>query len=284
MAISQGLQRGGWPVGEVACQTLEKAVQRVAALGDGEPVCFDDMCHPSRPTPKDPVILLVSVPDDHIRSCASRLAARPWAEGSVALHLSGSMEVDTLADLAASGLAIGGFHPLRSLINNDEGENPLAGTVLAIEGDPAAINQCKKMAATLEGRPFLLAPESRAAWHAAATHACSHLVSLVDQALDLMESAGLDREEALHALEPLLESTLTNLSQLGPSKALTGPVVRGDLGAILRHLQALGNTSEDVGTAYRALARRAVRLARQDCSLDDDLAAEIIRALTGSSS
>jgi predicted short-subunit dehydrogenase-like oxidoreductase (DUF2520 family) len=225
------------------------------------------------------VLLLVAVPDRVIEPLAVRLAARPWPAGSVALHLSGSVEVSALDALAAAGLATGGLHPLKSFVDPEHDAATLAGTILAIEGAPAALAAAGDLAARLGARPLRLPPGARPAWHAAATHACNHLVALLDQALDLMERAGLPRDEARAALLPLLTGTLGNLAAHPPGQALTGPVVRGDAGAVAAHLRALSGLAPDVGAAYRALATRAVTLARQQRGLDPAAAAAILRAL-----
>jgi predicted short-subunit dehydrogenase-like oxidoreductase (DUF2520 family) len=51
-----------------------------------------------------------------------------------------------------------------------------------------------------------------------------------------------------------------------PERALTGPVARGDLATVQKHLETLDPGERD---AYRALAREAARLAgRRDSALD----------------
>ena len=122
---------------------------------------------------------------------------------------------------------------------------------------------------------------AHAAWHAGATHASNHLVALVDQALDLLQHAGLDRDTGRAALLPLLSSTVENLREHQPGQALTGPVVRGDADVVARHLEALKETSPELASAYKALARRALDLARRERNLDDLLAKQIESALNG---
>ncbi len=280
-ALALGLARTGWPLGEIACRSRERAVERCALLGGGQPVDFEGLCDPRRDAGVPGVLLLVSVPVRLVASTAPRLAGRRWPAGSVALHLSGSVEVADLAPLAAAGLAAGGLHPLKSLLDPRLGAADWTDTVFAVEGDPVAVTLAEAVATRLGGRPFRLAPGSRPSWHAAASHACNHLVALLDQALDLMEAAGLERRQAQAALLPLMRGTLENLSGRTPGEALTGPVVRGDVPVVQRHVQALRSCSADVGEAYRALARRAVRLAAARRALDAAAAAALLAALTG---
>jgi predicted short-subunit dehydrogenase-like oxidoreductase (DUF2520 family) len=106
-------------------------------------------------------------------------------------------------------------------------------------------------------RPFRVAPGHRAAYHAAATIASNHLVALVGQAARVAGAAGIPSD----ALWPLLRSTLANVEALGPEAALTGPVARGDVDTVVRHLEAL---DPDERTAYAALARAALALTGRD--------------------
>ncbi len=154
-----------------------------------------------------------------------------------------------------------------------------AGTVMAIEGDPEAQDVLHAIVRTLGGVALPLAPGTRGAWHAAATHACNHFVALVDQAIELMAGAGLDRDTARRALVPLLEGTLDNLRAHAPADALTGPVVRGDVLAVRRHVEALAAGAADTDAAYRALARRAVALAARERDLPPDVAIELEQLL-----
>ncbi|HEY2005157.1 MAG TPA: DUF2520 domain-containing protein, partial [Solirubrobacteraceae bacterium] len=73
-------------------------------------------------------------------------------------------------------------------------------------------------------RPFLLADDQRAAYHAAASMASNFLVTLEAAAEAIGAGTGLDRE----LLAPLVRATVENWAALGPRDALTGPVARGD--------------------------------------------------------
>jgi predicted short-subunit dehydrogenase-like oxidoreductase (DUF2520 family) len=64
----------------------------------------------------------------------------------------------------------------------------------------------------------------------------------------------------------LAAASLANVAQLGPAKALTGPVARGDWDTVRRHLAALDPAEHD---GYLALAAEAARLVGR--RMPDDL-------------
>jgi len=280
-ALAAALHRQGWPLAEVACRTEARSRRQLERILAGRPpgaptaaaaaLDFAALSDPGRPTGTGPALLLVAVPDRALPEAARALARRAWPEGSVALHTSGAVEVEALAPLRARGLAIGGLHPLKSFVDLERDAAGLSGVIMAIEGDPPALALAERVAEALDARPHRLAPGARPAWHAAASHACNHLVALTDQALDLLAAAGLERDAARAALLPLQRGTLDNLAAYAPAEALTGPIVRG-------HLAALAAAPPDVALAYRALGRRAVELARAR-GLGDDVAAALLAAL-----
>jgi predicted short-subunit dehydrogenase-like oxidoreductase (DUF2520 family) len=115
----------------------------------------------------------------------------------------------------------------------------------------------ERLAISLGMRPFRVDDADRVAYHAAATVASNHLVALLGQAARLADAAGVPPA----ALLPLVYATLENVETLGPESALTGPVARGDVDTVRRHLDVL---ADDERPAYRALAEQARRLAGRD--------------------
>jgi predicted short-subunit dehydrogenase-like oxidoreductase (DUF2520 family) len=91
----------------------------------------------------------------------------------------------------------------------------------------------------------------------------------------LLRHVGLSDEQAWEALQPLVRGSFENLLRDGPSAALTGPVLRGDVATIARHLEAL---TIDDANLYRALGRAALELAVKR-GLDQPTAERVADAL-----
>jgi len=107
------------------------------------------------------------------------------------------------------------------------------------------------LAETLGLRPFALADERRAAYHAGAAIASNYLVTLRHAAGALLESAGAPPE----ALDPLMLRTIENGFEL------TGPIQRGDWETVDRHLQAIRRERPELEPLYRVLADATVAVA-----------------------
>lgn len=212
----------------------------------------------------DAKLVLLTVPDRAIGAVASELAELGLLHrGQVVAHASGALDLRPLAPAAAAGASVGSLHPL---VAATPGEVQLGGKWSAVEGDAAAVRLLRRVARAVGLRPFAVSGEARARYHAAASLAANGLVALADLASELLASAGVDRETALEALLPLLQSSLDNLARTGAQGALTGPVARGDAAVVAAHLREL--RGDPARNAYRALAARQVEIALQQGSAD----------------
>lgn len=194
-------------------------------------------------------LVLLAVPDAAVADVA--VLIQPVAETVVA-HLAGSLRLDVLTTHPRRG----SLHPLVSMPDAAVGATRLAGGAwfALAASDGAAQTLLQGLVEDLGGRPIEVADEDRARYHAAACIASNHLVALLGQVERVAASAGVP----LEAFADLATRSLANVTELGPTRALTGPVERGDAETVQAHLAAL--PAEEVAT-YLALAREAQRLA-----------------------
>ncbi|MGD0499721.1 MAG: Rossmann-like and DUF2520 domain-containing protein [Bryobacteraceae bacterium] len=226
--------------------------------------------------------ILIAVADDAIGEVAGELAAGGLRDG-IALHTCGSAGPEALAALRASGNSIGVLHPLQTVPTPERGVETLAGAVFACAGDARAVAWARALIAQLGGKPLAIDPLHWQRYHAAAVMASNYHAALVDAALELMEDAGIRRGPALEALAPLIRAATDNVLALGPEAALTGPIRRGDVGAVQRNLQALEDATPETRNLYVSAGLRTLALARR-AGLSDGAARRIEAALEGSSS
>ena len=121
--------------------------------------------------------------------------------------------------------------------------------------------QGERLAQATGHRAVQLAGEQKAAYHAAAVVASNCMVALQAAASRVMTTTCGDRDLAWELLWPLVMGTLAGLQEGRFESAITGPVVRGDIGSIGRNLSALAN-DESARDLYRALGLEALAVAR----------------------
>jgi predicted short-subunit dehydrogenase-like oxidoreductase (DUF2520 family) len=257
--ISLGLMEQGWTVVAVAGRAPDAAsTSAAAACLASRPALVSDVARGAE-------LVIVATPDRAIEQAV--MTAEPSIEpGALVLHLAGSHGLEVFDALLEkrTGVRVGALHPLQSFPSSTVGLERLHGAWAAVAGDP----EVAEIAALLGLRTFELADSDRIRYHTAAVVASNHLVALLGQVERLAVSCGVPFE----AFAPLVLSSVQNAFSLGPSRALTGPVQRGDLATVEQHLRELDPAERD---AYRALAREAARLTgRRDTGLDrllDDL-------------
>lgn len=198
-------------------------------------------------TPKPADLVVVCVPDDVIAHTAARLAVEGLPPASF-VHCSGALDLSPLQPLADAGHGVGAWHPLQAFATVGTPLQP--GITWGITAEDPLRATLHDLTTRIGGRPLDLTAADRARYHAAAVLAANYSVTLIAHATGLLGDCGLAREEALAALLPLMRSTLDGLEAHGLPDGLTGPAVRGDLGTIERHLQALGDG--DTAALYRA--------------------------------
>ncbi|HZP30398.1 MAG TPA: DUF2520 domain-containing protein [Acidimicrobiia bacterium] len=199
-------------------------------------------------------LVVVAAPDGALEDAAAALV--PGLEpGALVVHLSGARTLAALEPVARlrPDCGVGSLHPLQTLPSPDAGVARLPGSWAAVAGPDSVA----ELAVELGLRPFRVDDADRALYHAAAAVAANHVVALVGQVERLARAAGVPFE----AFVPLVRASLDNAAELGPAAALTGPVARGDLVTVARHLDALPAPERP---AYAALAELARRLARRD--------------------
>ena len=84
----------------------------------------------------------------------------------------------------------------------------------------------------------MLADEDKPLYHAAACLASNYLTTLLHNVEEIYQSLGMERQDALTAFWPLVRGTLNNIETKGTVQALTGPISRGDVGTVEKHLNA----------------------------------------------
>ncbi|WP_250031496.1 Rossmann-like and DUF2520 domain-containing protein [Paractinoplanes maris] len=221
-------------------------------------------------------LLLLAVPDDSLAAVVSGLATTGALHpGQIVAHTSGAHGLAVLGGLR--GMAL---HPAMTFTGSPADLDRLPGIAWGVTTADRVF--AARLVADLGGIPEWVAEDARPVYHAALAHGANHLVTLVNEAADLLRGTGI--AEPSRILSPLLHAALDNALRLGDA-ALTGPVSRGDAGTVGKHLDHLPAESRP---AYLALARRTAdraiasgRLRPQDAALLLDV---LSRAAVGSPS
>jgi predicted short-subunit dehydrogenase-like oxidoreductase (DUF2520 family) len=186
------------------------------------------------------------------------------------------LDSTALRALQEHGAAVAGMHPLQTF--SGIAVPPLDGKIFAIEGDAAAVRVARQIVRSLGGSPVRIARNKKVLYHAAAAMAAGHVLAVEEAATQLLISIGMTRKQAVRALLPLTRQVLENFERLGPRKAWTGPLSRGDYQVVEAHLKALQESPAEFAGAYDGLSRLAARVIAQDAA---NMLAELARISAG---
>ena len=265
-AMALALSRSGYPVAAVASRSRSSA-ETLAALAPGSAVCDS----PQEAADLSDVVF-VTTPDDAIGPVASAIR---WRPGQGVVHCSGAASLDVLDAAAAQGALPGALHPLQAVSSAQEGADSFPGTTFGIEGAPAMGEYLAQVARDVGGVPVFLNPQDKAMYHLSGVLMGNLLTSLGAVAAELWETFGFTREDGVRALAPMMRQVSTNLSASGLPDALAGPYVRGDVGTVRKHLDALSAHAPQYLPLYRELALACLPFAQERGPLDEATAQQI---------
>lgn len=219
---------------------------------------------PARPIDADLVILAIR--DKDLLPVAELIARRDLLRRAgrscvAVVHCAGALGPSVLEPLRAPGVAVAQMHPMISFATPAFTPSLLRGQ-LHVDGDRVAVQLARALGKRLGMTPRTIPGLDHVAYHAAAGLVANGAAALAAAGIDLLERAGVAREDGSAMMGPLLRSVADNVERLGMPAALTGPVRRGDAVGIERHLATLTKLAPDLVPLYRAAARVQLPLAR----------------------
>ena len=200
-------------------------------------------------------ILWLCVPDGAIAHVAASLAREYEGRGKIAVHSSGALTSDELRPLRQKGVAVASVHPLMTFV---QGAKPsLSGVSFAIEGDAVALKVMRGIVRNLGGESFPINRQQKNAYHAWGTFASPLLTALLATTERVAGLVGVTSKVARRRMLPILLQTVRNYGALGGAAGFSGPIVRGDVETLRRHLTVL-RTAPVPRHVYLALAHAAL--------------------------
>ncbi|MDA0352289.1 MAG: DUF2520 domain-containing protein [Chloroflexi bacterium] len=251
-ALADALLKCGRPLDGVASRTLERAEALAKYLPFVRATTIEELVATND-------LVFLAVPDDAIEGLSSGLA---WRSGQAVVHLSGGRGLEVLAMATAAGAVAGCLHPLQTFPGGEEPARARArfnGIACGVEAAAPLDALLEAIVDDLGGHSFRLEGVDRAAYHAAAVFVSNDVVAAMGAATRAWALAGLAEADARAALSPLLQATAAAIAGRTLPEALTGPVARGDVETVRRHLQSLAGDPALHGL-YRRLGAELLRL------------------------
>lgn len=261
-ALGPALQAAGYKVLAVSFRNTAASRRRATALAkklSAKAISISDL----EPGP----ITWLCHTDDALPQTARILALKGGWKGQIVFHSSGALSSDVLAPLRRAGARVASVHPMMTFVPGAQAR--FKKIIFGVEGDHPAVAAARKIARRLGADVVTIEKGSKVLYHALGSFSSPLLVATLATAERVALAAGLSRKQARKMIGPLVEQTIKNYLQNGATAAFSGPIQRGDIDTIRRHLRELEKIS--VSEVYRALVMSALR----------DLPAKNAKALKG---
>lgn len=251
-ALAVGLRRADYTIDEIISRASVASVKRARTLAR-EVRASASTIYRARLQAE---IIWFCVPDREIAGAAELLSEATDWEGKVALHSSGALTSDTLDILRKRGAEAASVHPLMTFVR---GSRALPkGIPFALEGDPKAVRVARALVLKLRGDPFTIHKRNKEAYHTWGMFISPLFIALLAAAERVAGTAGFSRHDAPKRMLPILRQTLINYERMGAPQSFSGPIARGDVDTVSRHLKELGRAPA-AQEVYIALVRLAMR-------------------------
>lgn len=220
-------------------------------------------------------LVLLAVPDDQLPGLVDGLGKLgAWQPGQLVVHTAGRFGAEVLEPVRAAGGIGLAVHPAMTFTGLSLDLQRLSSCTFGVTAPPAVLPIAQALVVEMGAEPVVIAEADRPVYHAALAHGSNHVVTLLGQAMQLLNMIGVAQPDRM--LGPLVRASVDNALASGET-ALTGPVARGDTSTVSAHVAALTelpgsraatSPGSDLSDGYRALveltARRAVAADRMD--------------------
>ncbi len=263
-AITKRLLAAGYPITTIISRQKQRAAEACSYIG-----CSTDLASDQIEDAATADIILLTVPDDNIQKSALNLqAVSHLSEKTTLIHFSGlhTAEIMRHNSSPASLLSI---HPLLPFADRQKAFDNLNQCPCTLESNNSqALAVGQELVKAIGGHSFVLDSDKKPLYHAAACIASNYLVTLLASARDLLISCGIEPDQAIPLLLPLVQASLNNVKDLGLEQGLTGPIVRGDIGTITDHIQILKKDAPELLQLYLEMGKLTAGIAGKSGRLD----------------
>ncbi|MFT4059917.1 MAG: DUF2520 domain-containing protein [Legionella sp.] len=222
-------------------------------------------------------LTFITTPDDLIAPIAIQLAENQFiGPNTTVVHCSGSLSSEILNPIKEKGAWVASIHPMRSFANPDISVEQYKGTYCAMEGDIQALSLIKPLFEAIGSITYQINKDKKSLYHAAGVFASNYMVTLAQQAFLCLQESGVAKDMAMSIITTLMQGTLVNLKDtLSPEQALTGPIKRGDIATLEKHMAAF--THSKAQTLYSLLGKACLELTTHDANKKEKLSAALVQ-------
>ena len=196
--------------------------------------------------------------DDTGRLYFTISADEPMSKVTGNAYCSGALSSDSFSGAKEAGVSCCSVHPMLPFSNKFSSYQQLEHAFFTVEGHPHAVQVITDLLTSYGNEVCRIDAAAKPEYHAAASILSNQVIAVLDTGYRLLEDCGFSREKAVAATAALVRQNIENVLSQGCVHALTGPIERGDVATVEKHLHCL-NTED--AALYRMLGTRLLAIA-----------------------
>ena len=222
-------------------------------------------------------LIFITTPDDCISEVWAQIVQYDYNEkNKIICHFSGSLSSVVFSGREQAGASGCSVHPMYAFSDKFTSYKQLNQVMFTAEGDKEALAELCPLLERLGNPVFVIKGKKKERYHAAASLISNMMIGLYQMGIDMLVDCGFSETEARSLVKPLVEGNIQHLLGTSPEQALTGPIERGDVETIKKHLAQLTDREHQV---YIGLGRTLTEVAeRKNPHKDYAVIEELLRA------
>lgn len=203
-------------------------------------------------------IIFITVNDSQIQA-VWELCKKSDLTNKILCHCSGAMTASVFSGIEQTKAYGYSVHLLFSFNDKYNSYKEISKAFFTVEGDENHIDYVTDIIKKLGNEYVVIDGTNKDKYHGAAVFVSNLVIGLFHSGKKLLMDCGFCDEQAQKALIPLFINNAANLSCVGESSALTGPVDRNDLDTVKKNINCLDDDYKDI---YVKLSRQLVEIAK----------------------
>lgn len=201
--------------------------------------------------------LFITVTDGEIKNVWDCID-KDLIKNKIICHFSGTLSSDVFTDADDYGAYTGSIHPVYAFSSKFDSYKGLNKAVFTAEGDNVFLQNVPCLFSEAGNKVCVIQKEKKPFYHAGASMASNHLVALLHTVIEMFKKCGFSESDAYTVLAPLMMDNLNNALKNGVNQALTGPIERGDVTTVEKHLSVI---SAEQTKIYKSLGMQVLSIA-----------------------
>ena len=203
-------------------------------------------------------IIFITVNDSQIQT-VWELCKKSDLTNKILCHCSGAMTASVFSGIEQTKAYGYSVHLLCSVNVKYNSYKEISKAFFTVEGDENHIDYVTDIIKKTGNEYVVIDGRNKDKYHGAAVFVSNLVIGLFHSGKKLLMDCGFCDEQAQKALIPLFINNAANLSCVGESSALTGPVDRNDLDTVKKNINCLDDDYKDI---YVKLSRQLVEIAK----------------------